>query len=240
MTKIITRQMVLDAAKISQEIIKHKLNRQFMVGEKNAAYNTYIRGLSDAFSNKYDQSPNLIMKDILDQFLIRHKISQVYKVTQHHYRHRVLNAYVWACITMEKPKDPDDDNPQHVDLPQMYILINGMGIRFGCVYGDRVKATSRYVNAVINNTELQKRIYNAIQTDENNLCIWVKEGSGEFLPANNDKRPIHKWSDVSQGWCEYSRLIGYFYKADVPNDIHDRINDTLDSLLPIYKVISNV
>jgi len=234
MTEKITRQMVLDAAKISQEIIDKGLSGEYAHGPKNEEYKRLkqIKEYKDTYNK---MSPNVMMKRILKTYQTSHGILDNYEVTGHPYRGNVINSYEWACITPET----SGPKPRHLVLPQLYILINSKGIRFGSVYGENVEPSSPFVYAVSKNPTLQKKIYDVLKTKNNNICLWDGgEMSGEDLPTDETKKQIKEWSDVGRVWRKTIRLIGYFYKKDVPNDIHDRIISTLDFLLPIYKSIS--
>ena len=260
MTGEITRHMVLDAAAISEEIIIQNLDGKITrppkmtkyrettseyesrLAEYNEYKNRYLKTVRDElinnFKQKYKASPCVIMKNVLETYKMKHEFLRTFKITpQPYWVKNKLHSYTWACISPTKKKPMDADYSPHSYLPQLHILICHQGIQFGFSYGTGVILSSSMWQLPLYK-KLQKQIFEILKNKENNICIIDGQGPEDVdLPNSKTIASIKELSDIPKNWVKRPNLIGYYYNNKMPIDIHDRIINTLDLVLPIYKDI---
>jgi hypothetical protein len=246
MTGEITRQMILDAARISQKILDEGLEGALTIpqaeeaGQNITKYGNEIKPLVNEFKNSHNSySPNLIMKKILEAYVDKNRLLNV-RTSGHKYWGNRIHSFEWACITPKTKQGKPLKDLSHLVLPQLYMLICYEGIRFGFCYGDKVTPQNEYVQAVIKNEKLQRCIFNVLMDNKNNICLDNNDDKPQYNPNDNTKIKINKLSDIPDKWKPILRFVGYFNNSKIPSDVNDRIMNTLDSLLPIYKEISDI
>ena len=109
-------------------------------------------------------SPNLFIKNLLKNALEDKVLADRFKLKSFGNWGRRINEYVWATWYI------DSDEPQPAsNSPQLYILINDEGLKFGFDYGDRIDDNNPIVTSVINNNKLKSDIIDDLQKEHMTL-----------------------------------------------------------------------
>jgi len=123
------------AMDISIEIDKQGLTKVApKVGTPESdAYHLIKQEKIEVYKDIYKKSPNLVLKDILTAIYEDNNLDSKFEVKNFKYWGRVVQRYVWACISLKG--DAKVSNPQS-NSPQLYILIDHELVRIGLCYGD--------------------------------------------------------------------------------------------------------
>ncbi|MBK7561216.1 MAG: hypothetical protein IPI68_06750 [Chitinophagaceae bacterium] len=150
----------------------------------------------------------------------------------------------WTCIFYDFEKEAMPASYS----PQLYILINKEGIKFGFCYGHHIDDKNEMVLSALTKEKfilLKKSLDN-----DKDLCFF--NSANEEVTARpeklfgKDERIIIKTDkDIVDNWSSSSLLIREFYKDNIPENIEEIIQNTLFnlkdfflSLLPINKIIN--
>lgn len=121
-------------------------------------------------------------------------------------------------------------------FPQLFILINRFGIRFGLCYGDRVSSKDDFVTLISKDTEIQNSLLKILKTNTDILFLVYPE-----MVANlKELTPllINSREDLVKNWSSDIHLVQYFSKDEIPNDIENVIAQKFNALLPAFKKLS--
>ncbi len=137
-----------------------------------------------------------------------------------------INKHEWACISKTNPTEAK--NFEHSDYPQLYILSNDFGLRFGFDYGINISDRGKYLERVKKPSveiikELAKRSLGLYHTnredDKPEVQIQLTEDTIE---------------DVRDNWSKKAHLIKFYKKDEIPLEIEKEIFDTLEALIPLF------
>ena len=227
---------------MSKQVVEKiiKLNRKIKEGKESGkiSYQNYSQTIKpdiENFKKKYNsKSPNVYLNRYLKPFHERlNQSTRQYKIKNYqHYGNRNLNSFVWACIYLEIP-NVESLHASH--SPQLYILINENGIKFGFDYGAQIDDDSQFVSKVKNNDSIKDEI---IELSKLIDIYNIGEGA-DTLAEQNQKVEIKDESDVDKLWGKKIHIIKQFKSDEIPDDIDSQVSSVFDKLLPLFKQVTN-
>jgi hypothetical protein len=187
------------------------------------------------FEEKFKKSPNLILQDELKVFY-NQKLEGINEKIQYKnfgFWGNNIYSYVWTCVYFDFGKD---SLPASYS-PQLYILANKMGIKFGFCYGHQISGNDNMVqigkkeqgmsmilNLLKNDGELS--FFNSSEQD-----ITARPG---VLFGREERINVKNINDISNNWSNKSLLIKEYRKEEIPENISEVIQDTLYKLNSFY------
>ena len=131
------KKVILDAIAIADNIVKIGLADKTLSQSPDAKinqekYNGTIKPLISEFSQRYGNTPNVILKGLLEEYAQKNHLLDEFEIQNFHFVGQKVNPYVWAAITQI---DPSDRKSRITFFPQLYISINPDGIEFAFSYG---------------------------------------------------------------------------------------------------------
>ena len=221
------KEAILDIIKINKVISENGMQLLKTLSEvKSAPYAELIKPLRKNFEEKWGSSPNLFIKNLLKNALEDKVLADRFKLKSFGNWGRRINEYVWATWYI------DSDEPQPAsNSPQLYILINDEGLKFGFDYGDRIDDNNPIVTSVINNNklksdiidDLQKRTYDAYN---------IEPGSPVIPKAFELSKDI--LSNFNDSWNSDIHLIKSYTQGQIKDSIGSEINSVISSLFPLF------
>lgn len=168
------------------------------------------------FSTDYLNDLEDLLKTIVEMYLNNND----YKIESSGFTSngRVLN-FCWACITRV--------GHNKKTVPQLYILIEPVGIRFGIDYGD--DPSTKIINRNLRRHDIANQVISVLKTTEIKHYQQVKN---EYF---NSPIPIDNKDEFKDLWSSNSHLIINIPKSSVGTDVINLIKDTFDKLMPIFK-----
>jgi len=150
-------------------------------------YNVDIKPkINDFKKDNNNKSPNVILTDFLRNFIVSNNLSKEYEAAGFSFYGRKINPYLWACITKI---DSTITDRKHSHYPQLFILVNKFGVKFGFDYGDLVKNDDEKVQIIRKNKATQEKIVEILKSDIN-LKIYSKS-LPEKSPSPTDELKIN-------------------------------------------------
>lgn len=213
--------------------------------------NTYtekFKPLLTQFQNKHGESPGLILQNQLKIFISSQlrDVSTKVNLKNFGYWGRSIYNYTWSCIYY---------NFGQVSMaasfsPQLYILINKDGIKFGFCYGHQLESENKLVQSALipQNLEiLEKCLQNDIELCFYNATKDEVTARPEKLFGKNERIDVSSDEDIINNWSSSSLLIKEFPKSEIPENIGEIVQGTFSNLkqfylglLPIKKNVENV
>jgi 5-methylcytosine-specific restriction protein B len=207
-------------------------------------YSEKFKPFLEKFHDNYKESPNLYLQNELKIF----NASQLKGLSPNIYFKnfgywgRTIYNYTWACIYYEFEKV----EMQASYSPQLYILINKEGIKFGFCYGHQVNDDNEMVVSALSKNKFSF-LKKCLESDKD-LCFFnaAKEevtARPEKLFGKNERININSDKDIINNWSSNSLLIKEYYKDNIPENVDEIIQNTLLnlkdfflSLLPITRL----
>lgn len=232
---IITPDFIKETIKIGQLIKANNLEGVHVVGDDNA-YKREIVPVIDVFKDRFGFTPNLGITKYFTEYIANNDLGGEFTAIKKGGRHfvgRAAQTYTWSAIY--------DFNEARTELPysynpQLFILINKSGIKFGFCYGDLVGADDERVNLVMVNKSLQKSIFELLQTDRE--LRFLSQSEAKLEPSPEDEITINSITDVASNWQKKVHICKYFPENRIEKGIENNITETFDELLPIFKAIT--
>jgi 5-methylcytosine-specific restriction enzyme B len=187
------------------------------------------------FKEKFGKSPNLHLQNELKTFydIYLDKIDTKIDYKSFGFWGRSIYNYTWSCIYFDFKKD---SLPASFS-PQLYILVNREGIKFGFCYGQYINDEDEIVKSVLleNNLTLLKK---CIQNDKE-LCFYNSEkeevtASPEKLFGKRERIIVKTENDIINNWSSSSLLIKEYQNDNIPENISEIIQDTILNLKDFY------
>jgi MoxR-like ATPase/predicted Mrr-cat superfamily restriction endonuclease len=207
---------------IDKEIDKHLPRTK----EMQEAYNGEVKPSLLKFRDKYGMTERTFIKKLLQDS----DFNQINNLKIQTFGHwgRKVNPYIWASIFIENEQNSASDSLQ------LYILIDSTGLKFGFDYGDNITNNNRIVENIKNDENSQQIILDAIS--KNNLdVINIKAGSPVILFSHDNSKNVIKTKDDFKNWSNDIHLVKNYRADSIPNDIETKIQDVINSLLPLCK-----
>jgi hypothetical protein len=191
-------------------------------------YKASIKPLRDAFKNKYgDCSPNQFLENYLTSSL-----GETFGFSVKNFPHtgNQIREFVWACLFVEK----DGVEKPYSSSPQLYVLVNAEGIKFGFDYGKNVMQDFPEVASVPNDQDLLTSIYKL--TD--NIGLFKDEWkSTPVLPTDRQRISCKGLEELKGNWNNRIHLAKGFQESEIPDNIDEVIGSTIQQLFPIFKKV---
>lgn len=227
---------VNDTISIAETIVREgldnkKISQTVDADVYNEKYNKIIKPLISNFNEKYGNTPNLLLKDIVSEFASKNHLSEDFEIHSFPFYGQKVNSYVWAAIT-KKTINYKDRKASH--FPQLYVLINAYSIRFGVTYGNHVKSDDPMVNIFRSDRELQVIVKNLLR---NNLTIQVyKEKSPNSLLPKDALLTNILLQDNFEEWTNETNILENHPKDKIPDNLKDRIITVFTLLFPLFEL----
>jgi len=228
---ILTREVVLEIIDLCDRMATGR--KDGLISKEN--YTKIFRPFIDSFEKKFSHSPNLYLQNQLQNFYnatLKNLTSRL-KFKSYGFWGRSIYNYTWSCIYYNF----DKDSMHSSHSPQLYILINKEGIKFGFCYGHQVNENDPLVLSALQGNAflLLKKCFE----NDKDLCFFNSTNEEvtarpEKLFGNNDKILIAKDNDIRNKWSNTSLLIKEFEKANIPENINEIIQSTLDNLKDFF------
>ncbi len=235
---IITKENMLGVIKIADLIVKNGLedavlSRGEEAERKRELYHNEIRPKIEDYIRKNNKTPNLILKKFLDNYIDENNLKDEIESIGRHFYGQKLYAYTWASITKIDPSIP---NKKFSFYPQLYILINKDGIKFGFDYGSYISNDNEKVKIGKNDSEIQENIVNFINT--NPALKIYKKSNPSIEPNPEDKITLVTPENFKDKWDKNIHIIKFISEENIPDDIEAEIKSTFDTLLFIFSKTS--
>ncbi len=228
--KMLTKDSLTDAV---------ELCKIFDKGQKDGTITkeTYSKNFSsthlEQFKQKYKNTPNKLIQEELKAFYdkeIKHIDSKLH-IRNFGFWGNNIYSYVWTCIYYDFNKD---SLPASYS-PQLYILVNKMGLKFGFCYGHQISPTDRMVSIAKENifpSEIKRIVKSGIaffNSDEKDITA-----RPEDLFGKDEEILVEDSSSILNNWSNKSLLIKEYRKEEIPNNISQIIQETFHRLKPLY------
>ncbi|MBN8571348.1 MAG: hypothetical protein J0M18_17130 [Ignavibacteria bacterium] len=226
---------------LTKEVVLHiaKLGEIMATGRENGSItmNTYSENFKphlSKFKDKYGTSPNLYLQNELKIFYDSNlkELSNNIEYKSFGYWGRSIYNYTWACIyhNFERDSIPASFSPQ------LYILINKDGIKFGFCYGNYIEENDEMVISALSGDKFLK--LKKCFDDKDLLFLNSNEeevtASPEKLFEKDERKIIKSDEDISTNWTNNSLLIKEFSKDNIPENISEIIQSTLLNLKDFF------
>ncbi|MEP7267744.1 MAG: DUF3578 domain-containing protein [Saprospiraceae bacterium] len=229
--------------KITKEIIKEivSLCEIMFEGRVNGTItqNTYsekFKPLLTEFKNKFGESPNLFLQDELKMFYNSQfeKLNSNISYKSFGFWGRTIYNYAWSCIYYDFGKEAIPASYS----PQLYIVVNKYGIKFGFCYGNYIEDNDEMVMSALKGIKfslLKKCFENDPEILFINSAIEEITASPEKLFGDKEKVIFKTDDEIINNWSSRSLLIKEFEKERIPDNIGDIIQSTFLSLSDFFK-----
>jgi Cdc6-like AAA superfamily ATPase len=236
---LITKKMIKDSVEISDLVIKNGLESARLNGEENKAYREkYIQIIKknlDKFRDENGKTPNQLLDEFLKKYIQQKNLVDNFESRQFTFYGQKVNSYVWACISK---KDSNIQFNRASYYPQLYILINSHGIKFGFCYGYYVENNNQMVETVRSNSDLQNEFLKILNINHDlNLYSTVE---AEKQPNSSDRLKPNSPEEIREIWSKDSHIIAFIEKNDIDDTVGNRITSTFNDLLNLFKTTSLV
>jgi len=222
---------MIEINKVVEQNGMHKLTTLSEV--KSAPYAELIKPLRSKFEDKHGVSPNVMLKNLIVDSIETNFKDFGFKVASFGNWGRRINSYVWATLYI------DSQIPQpYSNSPQLYILADHNGIKFGFDYGDKIDDNSFYVKGVKNDSLTMKKFSVAIKENDLNV-ISYESGSPSIDFKINSKIHLQNDGDFNKNWNSRIHLIKQVKKVDINENTLTEIKDTLWWLFNGFLAVSN-
>lgn len=230
--KPFTKEIILDIIALCDQMVKGRESGVI----NQTTYSTIFRPQVDAFEKKYKDSPNLFLQNHLQNYYNAHlkDISEKIQFKNFSFWGRSIYNYVWSCIYYDFGAEVIPASFS----PQLYILVNRFGIKFGFCYGHYITNEDEKVQSVIKDrikTSLLKKCFD----NDNELCFFNKldteiTARPEMLFGQDEKILVKSESDIINNWSNGSLVIKELSKETIPDNIYEVIEETLINLKEFY------
>lgn len=207
--------------------------------EGNISKDTYTNNFKtpflDPFIKKHGDSPNKLIQVELKKFYNEgiKNIDEHLQIKNFGFWGNNIYSYVWTCIFYHFG---NESLPASYS-PQLYILVNKMGLKFGFCYGHQIFENDKMVQIAKNDAgiaEIMKLLKN-----DSELCFFNSSEQDitarpELLFGENERIIVNSPIDIENNWSNKSLLIKEFSKERIPENIGDIIQITLINLKDFY------
>lgn len=237
--ELLTKAMVEEIAGLAQFIYDNGMENQSLSHgpdrEKNSkTYNELIVPKFEAFEAKFRATPHSLLSKWIGSYLDSRALTGEYEARPLNFYGHKLNSYIWAAITK---KDPTKTHKVFSYYPQLYVLVNRHGIRFGLGYGIHISPDDPKIAIVRNEASVQGRIMKVLETRKN---IRMYSRVDPYLVASGTENiSAIQSGELVAVWTKETALLDSISKSEIPADIDSRMSDTFDQLLEVFKILSN-
>ncbi len=232
---IILKEHVEEASKISKLIIEKGLEGKRLSQVEDAEmnreiYNNFISPALIQYKSKYNNmSPNMIMNNFLKNYMLKNSLNNFLSKGLKYHGQKLV-SYEWACIYKG---DPSIKKKHYSFSPQLFILINSKGIKFGFCYGTEVNNDDEIVEIVREDDEIREDLLSVLKKNEE--LRFYSESLVEGLPHQNNLVEINNSEDLEINWDEKTHIISYYTVDEVPEEISEIIEKIFDDFLFLFR-----
>jgi hypothetical protein len=224
------KEAISEIININKIIVDNSLDKLLpRTKEMQDAYNGMVKPLLSKFRDKYGKTERGFIKELLENS--NYKEFSNLKIQTFGNWGRKINPYIWASIFIENEQNSASDSLQ------LYILIDSTGIKFGFDYGDNINNNHRLVKDIQNDKNSQHIILEAISKNDLDV-INIKAGSPQIQFSHNRLNNIIKSESDFKDWSNKIHLIKNHQSNSIPNDVENKIQDVINSLLPLCKNVN--
>ena len=219
---MLTRQSLEGVQNIAVEILAIKGQTPQI---SNDTYLNQIKPLIDIYKGINIKTPNLLFQDEL----VAINSEDLFGVQNFQFKGNAVNSHVWASLFI-KPNGHPYRNPQ------LYILANAAGVKYGLDYGSEILVGSNFVQKVLENEIIQEEILRILNLNIG-LKLYNLEKGSPLLPPVGSEILINTNLDLVNNWNNTSHLIGVLQYDEIDNNSSQLIRDNLTQLYELYKMI---
>ncbi len=228
---ILTKKVVDEIIDLCDKMATGRKNGS--ISQKN--YTDVFRPFLVSFEHKFSYSPNLYLQNQLQNFYNANlkNVSDKLLFKSYGFWGRSIYNYTWSCIYYNF----DKDSMQASYSPQLYILVNKEGIKFGFCYGHQVEPNNSMVSSALQGNTFSL-LRKCLENDKD-LCFF--NSTTEEVTARpeklfgKDEAILHSTdNDIRNNWSNKSLLIKEFAKNSIPENISEIIQDTFNNLKDFF------
>ena len=219
---MLTRQSLEGVQNIAVEILAIKGQTPQI---SNDTYLNQIKPLIDIYKGINIKTPNLLFQDEL----VAINSEDLFGVQNFQFKGNVVNSHVWASLFI-KPNGHPYRNPQ------LCILANAAGVKYGLDYGSEILVGSNFVQKVLENEIIQEEILRILNLNIG-LKLYNLEKGSPLLPPVGSEILINTKLDLVNNWNNTSHLISVLQYDEIDNNSSQLIRDNLTQLYELYKMI---
>lgn len=222
-----TKEAILELININKMIVDNGIDKhQPRTKEMQESYNNDVKPLLSKFRDKYGMTERTFLKQLLQNSNFN-QINNL-KIQTFGNWGRKINPFIWACIFIENEENSASDSLQ------LYITINTEGIKFGFDFGDNINKSHSLIKDIKNDKKSHQIILDAISKNDLDV-INLKAGSPSTIFSHDRSKNIIKNESDFKNWSNEIHLIKNYQTNSIPNDIEGKIQDVINSLLPLCK-----
>ena len=214
----------LDGKKLGSR--SHDPEVQEEIGRNKIKYNNIIKPILSQFKSRFNQSPNRFLKTLIENYIDKQQLGEDFKTARGgRFYGQVVNPYTWKCIVKK--------SLNKLYSPQLYVGINRDGISFGLCYGKKVEDNSNFIQIVRENRQLREKLLELLKKEKELKVYKNSSDFNKFLTINTEQ-------DIQQIWNKEVKVVSFYPKEQIEENISEQIEHIFDSLLEIFKQISTV
>jgi len=226
------KQAVLDTISIGETIVKEGLDGKMISKVPGSEVNhqkylQIIKPIISEFSEKYGNTPNQILKELLTKYATNNDLLEDFEVQHLHFLGRKMNGYTWAAIIK---KDENKKSQRVTHFPQLYITIGAFGIRYGFAYGVQVKEDDKRVKLFNSDEDLQKNVNEILKSHPTILAAEKRSPDHTDMVLNEQFYQFN-----FQKWTNNIIVTEAYPKNNIPDRLKERIFCVFDALFPIFE-----
>lgn len=228
---MIKPKAVTDAIEIAKAIIDNDLEGKRLsqtddAEDNSEIYNSQIKPMIDKYKKAHGDTPNVKLRKYLDEFLKANKMTEHFEAKGFPFYGQKIYSYIWACITRIDSRITDRKASHY---PQLYILINSNGIKYGFGYGDKVKDSD-------NKVKLARKLKNdiiRIVSNKNELKL-----DNSWAPEKEPYKTISKFEPFDEVWSRDTGIISFKKPSEVDSDLQNDIESVFNTLKKLFIQLS--
>ncbi|MBL0105682.1 MAG: AAA family ATPase [Bacteroidetes bacterium] len=226
------KEAILDIITLCNEMVSGKSNGTLTA----KTYTELFRPSLDKFEQQYALSPNLYLQKVLKEIFTKQNLSQKssnLNVKNFGFWGRSIYNYTWTCIfyNFNQGEIPASYSPQ------LYILVNKEGIKFGFCYGHHVQNSSSLVRKATESSSIQL-LAKSLKDDPNLYFLNTTKDEITARPEKlfgvEERIEVNSNDALVNNWSNNSLLIKEFKSGEIPENIEEIINSTITNLLPFF------
>lgn len=213
---VITKEMIIDTMNLCKFVDENGFGGMLLLNhpENQQKFQSVLKPEFNRFINTHKKTPNIILKDFLKRYLKKRNLESEFTAEDFNFVGLKIHTFTWACIRTNNMEGLKKGQPRAMQLPQLYITIFDTAIRFGFAFGNMVKDENRHVT-----------IFRELPNHNQILEELIK------------KDPEIVFED-DKNWSNNIRIIKTYSEMDIDDTIEEKITETFDNLLEVFKITS--
>jgi len=229
---LISKELIIDTIGIAQFIVDQKAEGMILsrYPENQEKYNKIIKPKIESLTTKYGNKPDDLLNDFLNNYIISHKLDAIFKAEGKKFYTQVVNPFTWACIFNKDTSNLKTPHSRSSQFPQLYVLIDNKGIRFGFCYGFHIPDNDVKITTIKENEKLLKNTFDLLVSDKD-LKIFGHDQQTKGVVEIK----ITSYGELKEKWSKETEILKTFSKDSIPDNVEAIITGTLDNLLDLFK-----